>query len=133
MTKAQRRLSWTRATKKYRLTEAGREANRRAAATYRATRHGKAKIAVWKDSPRGRASMSASSLRANKRQRLLYPEKTSARQAAQNAIRDGRLQRLPCEVCGNPKAQAHHDDYSEPLTVRFLCRKHHDEHHKGKP
>ena len=45
-----------------------------------------------------------------------------------NAIRDGKMERLSCEVCG-AKAQAHHDDYSKPLDVRWLCFKHHREHH----
>ena len=47
-----------------------------------------------------------------------------------NAIRDGKLLRKPCEKCG-AKADAHHDDYSKPLDVRWLCRKHHMEHHRG--
>jgi hypothetical protein len=56
-------------------------------------------------------------------------EKRAANIAAGNAIRDGRLIRQPCEVCGSEPAQAHHDDYSKPLDVRWLCRKHHLEHH----
>jgi ribosomal protein S27AE len=40
------------------------------------------------------------------------------------------LIKQPCEVCGNLKAQAHHDDYSKPLQVRWLCQKHHTEHHQ---
>lgn len=47
-----------------------------------------------------------------------------------NAIRDGRLVRQPCEVCGAEKTDAHHDDYSQPLAVRWLCRKHHGERHR---
>jgi hypothetical protein len=35
------------------------------------------------------------------------------------------LIRKPCEVCSNPKSQAHHDDYTKPLDIRWLCRKHH--------
>lgn len=52
-----------------------------------------------------------------------------ARWKTQRAIASGRLLRQPCEVCGIAKVDAHHDDYSEPLNVRWLCRKHHLEHH----
>lgn len=31
----------------------------------------------------------------------------------------------PCEVCGEIKVDMHHDDYTKPLLVRFLCRLHH--------
>ena len=33
----------------------------------------------------------------------------------------GKLKPEPCEGCGDPKAQKHHDDYSKPLEVRWLC------------
>lgn len=49
------------------------------------------------------------------------PEKTKARQEVTKALKDGRLQRLPCDKCGNLKVQAHHDDYGKPLDVRWLC------------
>ena len=58
------------------------------------------------------------------------PLKISATTAVNNALRDGRLQKHPCEVCGEEKSQAHHDDYSKPLGVRWLCTKHHREWHK---
>lgn len=57
------------------------------------------------------------------------PVKRRARYAVSNAIRDGRLVRSPCEVCGHWKSEAHHDDYSKPLEVRWLCFKHHRELH----
>jgi formylmethanofuran dehydrogenase subunit E len=47
---------------------------------------------------------------------------------ARNAAR--KLARLACEVCGDKKAEAHHDDYSKPLDVRWLCTTHHAEWHK---
>jgi hypothetical protein len=53
-----------------------------------------------------------------------------ARQMTGNAIRDGRLVRGPCEICGDNDSQAHHDDYSKPLDVRWLCESHHREWHK---
>lgn len=58
-----------------------------------------------------------------------HPLRKIANTAVSNAVRDGRLIRLPCEVCG-AKAEAHHDDYSKPLDVRWLCKKHHVEWHK---
>lgn len=59
------------------------------------------------------------------------PLKKAATTAVGNALRDGRLARQPCEQCGAARAQAHHDDYSKPLDVRWLCTKHHAEWHKN--
>lgn len=58
--------------------------------------------------------------------------KIRVRRATGNAIRDGRLIPKPCEVCG-ATAEAHHDDYSKPLEVRWLCFAHHREHHARHP
>lgn len=57
------------------------------------------------------------------------PEKRAAHIITWNAIRDGVLIRQPCEECGEPRAEAHHDDYSKPLDVRWLCGRHHRQHH----
>ncbi len=46
-----------------------------------------------------------------------------------HAVRDGRLSREICEVCGR-YAEAHHENYSQPLIVRWFCRKHHRELHQ---
>lgn len=46
-----------------------------------------------------------------------------------NAIRDGKLTPMPCEVCGKQKAQGHHEDYSKPLDVIWLCTRHHQDRH----
>lgn len=53
-----------------------------------------------------------------------------ARTTLNHAIRDGKVSRQQCCICGK-KAEAHHDDYSEPLNVRWLCLKHHRECHKN--
>jgi len=47
------------------------------------------------------------------------------------ALRQGKLIRQPCEICGAIKVDAHHDDYSRPLNVRWLCRSHHRLHHNA--
>lgn len=46
------------------------------------------------------------------------------------ALKSGKLSKNPCEVCGETEVHGHHDDYSKPLIVRWLCRKHHLEYHK---
>lgn len=56
-----------------------------------------------------------------------HPERFKAWSAVYKAVRAGRLLRLPCEVCGSPRTQAHHHDYSKPLDVRWLCFKCHRE------
>lgn len=38
------------------------------------------------------------------------------------AIKKGTLVKKKCEVCSEDKSEAHHDDYSKPLDVRWLCR-----------
>lgn len=57
------------------------------------------------------------------------PIKRHATNMTSGAIRNGRLVRKPCEKCGTEKVEAHHDDYTKPLDVRWLCRRHHLEHH----
>lgn len=73
----------------------------------------------------------ANKRRYEKQHKLRNPEKKSARQAVGNAVRDGRLKKMPCEICGNTKTQAHHEDYLKPLDVRWLCFKCHREHEHG--
>lgn len=60
-----------------------------------------------------------------RRRRHRDPVKAAANSATSNAIRDGRLIRQPCEACGEMNVEAHHDDYTRPLEVRWLCRRHH--------
>ena len=69
-------------------------------------------------------------VRATKTWRERNPEKYRAQTAVNNAIRDGRLKRGECERYGREcsgRVEAHHDDYSKPLDVRWLCVHHHKE------
>ncbi len=46
------------------------------------------------------------------------------------ALRDGTLVRGECAVCGTmDRIHGHHDDYSYPLRVVWLCYRHHAKHH----
>jgi hypothetical protein len=56
-------------------------------------------------------------------------EKRDAHIIVGNALRHGKLIRQPC-ACGNPKSEAHHEDYSKPLEVVWLCRRCHIDLHK---
>ena len=60
-----------------------------------------------------------------RRERPESRRKQRARSAAYRALRNGLLVRQPCETCGSFEAQMHHDDYDQPLVVRWLCRRDH--------
>lgn len=59
--------------------------------------------------------------------------KMRAHSAVQRAVRNGTLVRpLECEGCGpdySGKLEAHHDDYTRPLDVKWLCDPCHKKRH----
>jgi len=61
--------------------------------------------------------------------RAKYPKKYKAHTMVNNAVRDGRMKKMPCEICDNEQTHGHHDDYDFPLNVRWLCVVHHHEWH----
>lgn len=61
----------------------------------------------------------------NKKYILANPEKHKAHGKLEYALSVGRVKRTHCIICGNPKSEGHHDDYSKPYDVQWLCRKHH--------
>ena len=65
---------------------------------------------------------------ADQRWAQKHPNRRAASQILNNALRDGKVQRHFCFVCGK-KAHAHHPDYDRPLDVMWLCPKHHKETH----
>lgn len=53
-----------------------------------------------------------------------------AQTAVNNAIRDGRLTKSPCSLCGTDEnLHAHHKNYNRPLDVTWLCAKCHHRIH----
>lgn len=54
------------------------------------------------------------------------------------ALKQGKLVAQPCEVCkltpyaedGKRQVEAHHEDHTKPLEVRWLCRTHHMKLHR---
>ena len=63
-------------------------------------------------------------------------EKRAAHKAVEYAVLRGDLKRQPCVRCGSEdRVVAHHDDYSRPLDVMWLCWPCHVERHReiGRP
>lgn len=54
--------------------------------------------------------------------------KVTAHQAVRSALRRGLLTKSVC-FCGEVRVDAHHEDYSKPLEVLWLCRTHHERIH----
>ena len=60
-----------------------------------------------------------------------FDKKKRAQHIVEKAVKKGILVSEPCEVCGvKENLHAHHDDYDQPLEVRWLCQKHHHEWHQ---
>ena len=99
---------------KYSRTEKGREVNRKASIKYNTTGKHREVWDSWyrrlKDDPIAYAE---------------YSKKHSANNKVYYALKTGKLTKGICEVCGDPKVHAHHDDYDKPLDVRWLCSLHH--------
>ena len=55
-----------------------------------------------------------------------------ARKNFWNAIRSGKITRGDCLVCGKSDAEGHHEDYSLPFDVLWLCTLHHRRLHTGR-
>lgn len=48
--------------------------------------------------------------------------KANARSYANVYLKRGLLIKQPCNLCGSPDSQMHHEDYTKPLKVDWLCR-----------
>jgi ribosomal protein S27AE len=70
------------------------------------------------------------STRKNSTWNAANPEKRKAHKIVENALLRGDLVKQPCERCSAGNVHAHHDDYSKPLEVRWLCPKDHRARHR---
>lgn len=63
--------------------------------------------------------------------RAQHGERSRARKAVMTAIANGTLIPKPCERCGfGLGVHAHHEDYSKPLDVNWLCQTCHGRRHR---
>lgn len=83
---------------------------------------------LYVKTPAGKNAMQ----KAQQRYRERYPMKYAAHTITSNAIRDGVL--VPdtvCSVCNaSQNIEGHHDDYTKPLAVRWLCASCHKAWHR---
>lgn len=85
------------------------------------------KIDYYRDYDRKRGNRQDKNYREGYRKK--FPGKYKAHNIVSNAIRDKKLFKEPCEICGSEDTHAHHDDYAKPLNVRWLCPVHHRQWH----
>lgn len=64
-------------------------------------------------------------------QRANSPAAFTAKRLVRYALQFGWLKRHSCERCGEVRVHAHHEDYMEPLRVRWLCRACHSAEHRA--
>lgn len=70
---------------------------------------------------------------ANKIQQLKFPEKHKARSLLRKAVYEKRISKPKiCDLCmiESNRIEGHHEDYSRPLDVKWLCVKCHRNLHK---
>jgi hypothetical protein len=54
------------------------------------------------------------------------------RRKTNDLLKKGIIQKQPCVVCGKHDVIAHHEDYSRPNGVIWICEEHHTKYHDGK-
>jgi hypothetical protein len=54
-----------------------------------------------------------------------------ARRITNNLIKSGKIKKGSCVVCGSSEVFAHHEDYSRPGDIIWICEKHHKKYHNG--
>ena len=79
-------------------------------------------IKQWEQSERGKQLRAIS----RKKDRQQNKDKYRARRLLNKLIKEDVIEKMVCEICGKT-GTGHHPDYSKPVEVVWLCRKHHAE------
>lgn len=56
--------------------------------------------------------------------------KHNTRRESLSIVKCGLAEKKPCDVCGNPKSEIHHDDYHDAWHFRWMCKKCHTQYHQ---
>jgi hypothetical protein len=92
----------------------------------------RARNAEWRARSKSTPEHRERTREADRRRRANPDEKfkNKARALLRYHVAAGNITRLPCEKCGNPKSQGHHEDYNKPLDVMWLCALCHGKEHR---
>jgi len=52
------------------------------------------------------------------------------RNKTRQLVIDGKIKKKNCLICNCKEVVAHHEDYSNPFNIIWLCEKHHKEYHQ---
>lgn len=117
----------------YQQSEIGKASLRKSVKKYSQSEHGKAVIhkreKAYYQTDHGKKVR----VKKTDRMRKKYPLKHKARNAVWFAVQSGKLTRpTTCSNCNtaHPRIEAHHDDYAQPLLVRWFCPPCHREWHR---
>jgi len=97
-----------------------------------AGKHRKENIEAIREYDRDRGKLDhrkSSCTKITKERRKSVKNYGSAHSKVNYAIKTGKLTKEPCCMCGSIMVQAHHDDYSQPLEIMWLCAVHHKSRH----
>lgn len=81
---------------------------------------------AYYSSKAGKAAVSGQT----KRKWIRTKQRVRCRNTVNLALAANKLEKKPCSVCGTTNLiEAHHEDYSKPFEIIWLCKRHHMEVH----
>jgi hypothetical protein len=69
---------------------------------------------------------------AAKRYRAKNKSRVLAWNILNEAVKNKSIKKEACSICGDKKVVAHHEDYSKPLDIIWLCHDHHNKLHRSR-
>jgi len=90
---------------------------------------------MYKEKTQGKVPPFLSKWKIRKNKALKDPlveVRQKARRKTKNLLKEGKLTKNPCVVCGDSDVIAHHEHYDKPGDVIWLCDGHHKRYHDGK-
>lgn len=130
------------AVKKYRQTEKGKAVQKKRQDRYAGSEKGRATLKRYVQSEEGKAvraryGQTPQYKESIKKRGIKYnfrnPEKILAHKKLSYAVRSGKIDKPKncSRCCAEGKLDGHHEDYSKPLDVVWVCRLCHSEIHRG--